>query len=314
MSAMTQEHIVDNAGRAAARPRLSVLIPFLRDNPCRLLAALCREGSEVGADVELVLLDDGSGDPALSEAVPEAVLACRLHARLIRLSRNEGRSRGRNRLAAHARADYLLFLDADMLPDSTRFLAHWLSVVAEAPPVVFGGFSVKQAPRLPEHTLHRRLCEGTDCAPAAIRRRSPAKYVFTSNLLVRRDVFEAEAFDERFTGWGWEDVEWGIRVSRRWPVSHIDNPATHLGLDPAPVIAAKYEQSAGNFARLSQAHPDVVRAYASHRAALLLRALPLKPLWRPRLKALALGERAPVGLRALAMRLYRAALYSEAIG
>ncbi|HEX8232909.1 MAG TPA: glycosyltransferase family A protein [Caulobacteraceae bacterium] len=313
MSAMPHEWIVDNDTRATAEPRLSVLIPFLRDDPSRLLASLCRQADEIGGDVELVLLDDGGGDQLLSESVSEAVLACALPTRLVRLSRNEGRSRGRNRLAAHARADYLLFLDADMLPDSPRFLAHWLSVVEESPPVVFGGFSVKQAPPLPEHALHRRLCEGTDCAPAAVRRRDPEKYVFTSNLLVRREVFDAEAFDERFTGWGWEDVEWGIRVGRRWPVAHVDNPATHLGLDRAPVIAAKYEQSAGNFARISQAHPDVVSAYASHRAARLLRPLPLKPLWRPLLKRFALAEAAPLAMRAIAMRLYRAALYAEAI-
>lgn len=313
MTAMPQEWIVDNPARADARPRLSVLIPFHRDEPRRLLEALGREASEVDASIEMVVLDDGSGDDALAQAVTEAVLACPLPARFVRLTGNEGRAKGRNRLASHARAAHLLFLDADMLPDSPRFLAHWMGVVAQNPAVVFGGFSVKQAPPRREHALHLQLCQRGECAVAAIRRRTPEKYVFTSNLLVRRDVFEAEAFDEGFSGWGWEDVEWGIRVSRRWPVDHVDNPATHLGLDTAAALAAKYEQSAANFGRVSRAHPDVVGAYAGHRAARLLKAVPLKGLWRPMLKGLALADMAPLPLRAFALRLYRAALCAEAI-
>ena len=38
-----KETLTDNAGWAPARPRLSVLVPFLRDDPSRLLVALDRE-------------------------------------------------------------------------------------------------------------------------------------------------------------------------------------------------------------------------------------------------------------------------------
>jgi hypothetical protein len=141
----------------------------------------------------------------------------------------------------------------------------------------------------------------------------PEKNIFTSNLLVRRDVFETEAFDEGFTGWGWEDVEWGMRVSRRWPILHIENTATHLGLDGAATMAQKYEQSVANFARVVDRHPAVVAAYPSYKVARLLRLAPLRGLWRPWLKAYALIEAAPLKSRALAMRLYRAALYAEAV-
>lgn len=104
-----------------------------------------------------------------------------------------------------------------------------------------------------------------------------------------------------------------MRVARRWPIVHIDNTATHLGLDPASVIAAKYEQSAANFARVVAAHPEVVSAYPSYRAAKILRRVPLRGLWRPLIKAFALNDLAPLPSRAFAMRLYRAALYAEAV-
>jgi len=305
------EQTIDNSAWAGAQPALSVLIPFKGDDPVRLLAALEGEGA---SGAEIVLLDDGSAQAALTSRVSEQIARMRLPARLVTLERNEGRSRGRNRLVRHARARSLLFLDSDMLPDSARFLGDWLALVAtEDPPVAFGGFSLAQVQARPDQALHCAMASHAETLGAEDRRKAPEKHLFTSNLLVRRDVFEAEAFDERFTGWGWEDVEWGMRVARRWPILHVDNPATHLGLDTARVIAAKYEQSAANFARVVDAHLDVVRTYPSYRAARLLKLAPLRRLWRPLLKAYALIEGAPVKSRAFAMRLYRAALYAEAV-
>lgn len=302
--------VQDNPAWAGARPRLSVLIPFKGDDPCRLLTALGRER----AAVEIILLDDGSQDDLLAARVGAEIRALTLPARLVRLPRNEGRAKGRNRLVSQARSRHYLFLDSDMLPDSPAFLACWLSVIdTYDPPVAFGGFTLDQAVPRPDHALHRAMALKSDCRPADERRLAPEKFVFTSNLLVRRDLFAAEAFDEAFTGWGWEDVEWGLRVSRRWPILHLDNPATHLGLDTARTLVAKFEQSQANFRRVVAAHREAVSAYPSYRAARLLKRTPLRPLWRPLLKAWALAEGAPVASRALALRLYRAALYAEAV-
>lgn len=303
--------LVDNAAWAGATPLMSVLIPFYRDDPVRLLAALGAEGAE---GVEIVLLNDGSGDETLSANVAEQVRGLGLPTRFIDNARNEGRAEGRNRLAANARGEWSLFLDSDMLPDSPHFLATWLDLIrAERPAIAFGGFSLDQAPDIRAHALHRSMALKSDCTPAPLRAAEPEKHVFTSNLLVRRDVFEAEPFDRGFAGWGWEDVEWAMRAGRRYPILHIDNTATHLGLDTAPVIAGKYEQSAANFARVVAAHPDIVAKYPSYRAARLLKRVPLASLWRPALKHAALAESLPVKLRALSMRVYRAALYATVV-
>jgi glycosyltransferase involved in cell wall biosynthesis len=309
MTLPAAETLIDNAAWANAAPRLSVLIPTYRDDPSALLTAL----DERGADAEIVLLDDGGGDAALTQRMAGRIEKLKLPARLIVLSPNEGRARGRNRLARHARGRHLLFLDSDMLPDPPGFLSRWSAVAGDDTPVAFGGFTLDQTPRRPEHALHRAMALKSDCTPAPERAREPEKHVFTSNLLVRRDVFETVGFDEGFAGWGWEDVEWAMRVAQRYPILHIDNSATHLGLDTAPALAAKYEQSAANFARVVKSHFDLVSGYPSYRVAKALKPLPLRGVWRPMLKAFALSETAPTALRAFALRLYRAALYSDAV-
>jgi hypothetical protein len=153
----------------------------------------------------------------------------------------------------------------------------------------------------------------SDCLSADLRRLAPEKYVFTSNLLVRRDVFEAVAFDEGFTGWGWEDVEWAMRVARQWPIQHLDNTASHLGLDTAAALTRKYEQSAANFGRVVAEHPQVVASYGSYRVARMIRRLPGRSLVRGLARTLALSGGLPTGLQGFGLRLYRAALYAEVV-
>ncbi|WP_339928910.1 glycosyltransferase [uncultured Brevundimonas sp.] len=297
-----------------ASPVVSVLIPFLRDDPSALLKLLDEEAGAVDGSVEIVVLDDGTRDPELTKRLTALIKYMTLPARLITLPRNEGRSIGRNRLATAARGGSLLFLDSDMRPDYRRFLRDWADLVArEDPPVAFGGFSLLQAPDEPRFAVHRSMATKSECVPYTVRARQPEKYVYTSNLLVRRDVFAAEAFDPGFTGWGWEDVEWAMRVSKRFRVLHVDNPATHMGLDTVADLAGKYEQSAPNFARVVDRHPAIVSAYPSYRAARLLKRLPGLNQLRPLLRRAAETEGLPVATRAFSLRLYRAALYAGAI-
>ena len=310
MTSPIVETVINNAAWASAEPRLSVLIPTYRDDPSALLKAL----DDPTARAEIIVLDDGGGDAALAERITRRIERLRVPARFVKLSHNEGRARGRNRLASHARARHFLFLDSDMLPDPPSFLSRWAALAeGEDSPVAFGGFTLDQTPLRPEHAVHRSMALKGDCTPAPERAREPEKHVFTSNLLVRRDVFDAVDFDEGFTGWGWEDVEWAMRVGQLYPILHIDNSASHLGLDTAAAIAAKYEQSAVNFARVVSSHREIVSAYPSYKVARILKRLPWREVWRPMLKTFALNEAAPTPLRAFALRLYRAALYAEAV-
>lgn len=307
-------HLHDNPAWVTAEPVLSVLIPFLRDDPEALIRQLNQEQTALAGRVELILLDDGTGDAALTDRLRAVLDALAVPARLITLAANEGRARGRNRLTQAARGRAYLFLDSDMNPDTPHFLRTWADLVmTDDPPVVFGGFSLDQAPIDARFAVHRALSGASECVPAATRALTPEKYVYTSNLLIRRDVFEAEAFDPAFSGWGWEDVEWAMRVSRRFPVRHIDNPATHMGLDTVKDLARKFDQGAGNFARVVALHPDIVRTYPSYRAARALKRLPGLPLVRPLIRQAARAGILPVRVRAFALRLYRAAVYAQAV-
>jgi glycosyltransferase involved in cell wall biosynthesis len=314
MNASPDLWTVDSRTWPQSRPVLSLLIPFYRDDPVPLLLALDGQAAGLDGRVEVVVLDDGSGLEPLAEGVGAAVAGMTAPARFLRLASNEGRAKGRNRLTAAARGRTFLFLDADMAPDAPDFLAAYLALIeAEDPAVAFGGFTLDQTETRPAFAFHRALTLRAECRPAAERAKDPAKTLCASNLLVRRDVFETEPFDERFVGWGWEEVEWAIRVARRWPIRHLDNTASHLGLDSAGAVLAKFEQSGANFSRMVDDHPEVVRSFPSYRTARALSRVPFRPAWRPLLKRLALAEAAPMLLRVMSAKLFRAAIYADVV-
>jgi hypothetical protein len=303
--------IFDNAGWKGGRPLISVLVSYHRDDPRPLLAAL---GAESVGSVEVILLDDGTADDVLHGAVCNALERLPHPARLVALDQTEGAARGRNRLAAEARGRWFLFLDADTAPDSAGFLHRWINLVgAEAPVVAFGGLSLKQTLRSKDVALHRALLTRDKCASLAARRAAPHQHLFGANLLVRRDVMEQDRFDERFTGRGWEDVEWAMRTCARHPPIHIDNSASLMGLYSATALARQQRESAEDFGRLVAAHGGLIGGLPSYRAAMIFQKASMLWLWRPLLWMAAVGAPAPSGLRAGFMRLYQGAVYAQAV-
>jgi len=298
-------------GQQQREPQLSVLTPFYRYNA----AALLKRMANAPDGVEFVLLDDGSGDAALLAEIVEAAYALNAPVRIIVREHNEGRAAGRNRLIAEARGRYVLFLDADMLPDRPTYLLHWLSVTrCQQPDIAFGGLSLRHAARTRDTALHHNLFAASDCRSAAERAESPAQFTSSSNLLVRRAFLHLHPFDNGFTGWGFEDTDWALNASRDATILHIDNPATHAGLDSVATLLRKSDEAAPNFARMAEKHPET-RRFAAHRAARALKNAPLRQPLREACSWIAhdrMGA-APMPLRRAALKLYRATRYAEHI-
>ncbi|MEM5518198.1 glycosyltransferase family 2 protein [Henriciella sp. AS95] len=290
---------------------LTICVPCYHDSADPLAARLSRlDGAH---RTTLIFFDDGSADDAMSQALVRHVMAHPGPAHLVTSPRNIGRSEARNRLTALAKTDWLLFLDADMCPDTDRFLTRYLKALdsAEGPSLIAGGFSVRQVGPTSETGLHHAQSKRSECLPAAIRSEDPGLYVFSSNILVHADILNAIGFDEGFTGWGWEDVDWGLRVAEAYPVIHIDNTATHLGLDPTAVLIEKFGGSGANFARLAERHPDAMKSMKLFKMARLMRFLPARPMWRGLTKFTARQSVLPMSMRLAALKTYRALEYAE---
>lgn len=301
------ETVISNG--LAGSPRLSICVPTWKDNAGPLLDGLI---PLVGADqCALIIFDDGSNDPDLTTRLTEQVMRFPGPAQLIIATENGGRSAARNRLFQAATSDWILFLDADMQPDDGSFLMRYLNAVdrQDGPGLIVGGFSLRHAQATARTRLHAAQSLASECVPAAIRAREPGRYVFSSNLLVHRTVLNDIEFDPAFKGWGWEDVDWGLRVAASYPIEHIENCATHLGLDTDAALIEKYKKSADNFALLMQRHPDEMGRTALYRSALGLSRIWGRSLFIPIFRGMAKARLLPMRLRLLSLKLYRASIY-----
>ncbi len=301
------EAVMTNAKSGDAR--LTICVPTWKDSADALLCSLIRQpGAE---QCTLLVFDDGSLDSDLTRQLVRHILRFPGPARLISAPKNSGRSHARNRLKELAESDWILFLDADMQPDDEDFLNRYLDTIEaeKDPSLIAGGFSLLHATPTRETYLHAMQSATSECLSAAYRAEEPGRFVFTSNILVHRSILEDIAFDAGFSGWGWEDVDWGLRVAPVYPIIHIDNPATHLGLDTDARLIEKYTSSADNFLRLIERHPDAMEQTPLYRWAARFSRLPFEARFQKFFRATAQIRILPVRLRLLALKLYRASVY-----
>lgn len=190
---------------------LSVIIPTHNN---RATLALCLEalfGQDLESDrYEIVVLDDGSTDD--TDAVVRSLrspVTLRYH-----WQRNRGRAAARNAGSRLATGRVLLYLDSDVLATPELLSRHYRyherndgHIGVQGRTVVHPGSKVtpfmKTKELLPDLTLRRR----SGLSPY---------HVITRNLSIRADdLWGVGGFDESFPGYGWEDIELGLRLHAR---------------------------------------------------------------------------------------------------
>jgi glycosyltransferase involved in cell wall biosynthesis len=314
LSVSANETVYCNSRYEGAKPQLSVGSPYFRDDPTGWVTALANDPR--AADVEIVLVDDGTGDAELDLTVRAAIDAWPGPAIMVRFHNNQGRAQARNRGIRAARGAYLLFIDADMLPGDNLYLSRYFDVIAKkSAAIVFGGFTTIGVKVDHDTALNYSLALKNDCKPALERALRGPLSVASNNLLVRRDVFDIEPFDDSFTGWGWEDTEWALRaVFAGYGLTHIDNPAIHVGLDSSKAVLRKYKEAGANLRRLLLRHPEAGQM-AGARLAKLLMNIPLHAATLPLCSFLATDPIGfvPLVIRRLATKFWRASHAAEAL-
>lgn len=294
-----------------AAPALSVLIPFFKDDASALVAALANQ--KLSDQIEIILVDDGTGQPNLTSRLQNIIDELPAAICLLTLSENEGRAAARNRLQQKARSEWLLFLDADMRPVGDNFLQTYLQEIKRnEADIIFGGFTVEDQVEDKTGALHRALSSVSDCLPLRERQAAGPQYVASSNLCLRKSVMTENPFDSGFVGWGWEDSEWAARVSKKYVLIHIDNPALHLGLESDETLLRRFQMSGPNYVRFTDKHPELAKTLTLYRLSKGLNKVPGQKFGRPILKWL-VKSKAPMRARLMALKLWRASWYAEAL-
>jgi glycosyltransferase involved in cell wall biosynthesis len=194
-------------------PFFSIIVPTYerRGMVCEAVRALGRLSYE--GPIEIIVVVDGSRD---GTAAALKQVDCPFPLQVIEQG-NSGQAAARNRGAAEAAGEFLLFLDDDMIcePDLVRQHARSHQAGADA---VTG-----EIPLHPDS--HQDLVTKALERAASWKRAGPisAFDVYSGNLSVRREVFRSiGGFDEAFTarGYGGEDLDLGLRLMGSYDLRH----------------------------------------------------------------------------------------------
>ncbi len=232
---------------------LSVLIPVYQWDCRRLVDELLRQGRQLVYPFEIRLYDDGSPD---SYRLLNRQLSVQPEVVYWEAPVNLGRAGIRNKLAAEARYDRLLFMDADSGVVKDDFLKVYVSH-ATSPGVVCGGRVYASSPPADQvYYLHWLFGRRRESYGPSRRQRDPLLGFMTNNYTISRSLQQAFPFHESLRTYGHEDTLLGIQLKQAGiPIYHIDNPLQHEGLEPAGVFLQKQQQAIGNLHQLSQSHP-----------------------------------------------------------
>jgi glycosyltransferase involved in cell wall biosynthesis len=208
--------------------RISVVVPT-RDRPESLTRCLEALAAQKAAAIDVVVVDDGSADPA---GVAAAVRRWE-HARLVRIE-GEGPAAARNAGARAARGDVICFTDDDCEPEPA-----WARLLAAAaggggavgrtvfPPGAWAAVRASQA--ITNHLLTASLDPVTGLAGFAP----------SCNLAIAHSAFDRVPFDERFPHPGGEDRDWSDRAAAELALRY----------EPDAVVVHRQRLNLGSFLR-----------------------------------------------------------------
>lgn len=233
---------------------LSILIPVYNYNAVSLVQDLYEQATQADIPFEILLLDDNSDNNCKRE---NTVLRDFPNTTLFELPTKAGRAIARNFLAGQAKYDYLLFMDCDSETVDKKFIARYLPYCKGKDIVVCGGTAYKK--QKPDNDSYLRWIYGIRCETksAAQRNKSPNSRFSTFNFLIARELFMSIRFNELLRNYGHEDTLFGLELQKNnYPVTHIDNPLYHTGIDSNDIYLEKTRQGVENLKILMEQYPD----------------------------------------------------------
>lgn len=218
---------------------LSILIPTYNYNVTPLVSALCGQCIKASTVFEILVLDDASQNCQTENDQINSLENCSYTV----LPANIGRSKIRNLLAANAKYEWLLFLDADVAPVTDSFISGYLEHTA-GQKAVNGGIAYQTQKPSKDRMLRWVYGRDREALPVASRKKNQYLAFLSLNFMMPKSLFAQVKFDESLPNLRHEDTVFSYGLKQKGiEVIHIDNPVYHLGLDTFEAMLKKEHEA-----------------------------------------------------------------------
>ena len=222
---------------------LSILIPTYNYDVVSLVTkvhAQCLK--QLNQNFEILIYDDCSTNNNI--VVKNESLNALENCNFKILPNNIGRSAIRNKLSQDAKYNWLLFLDADVMPISEDFILNYISVINEEPCVIYGGILYPETDQDDLKTLRWHYGKKREALNYLDRNKDVYLSFLTLNFLIHKSIFNTVKFNENIPNFRHEDTLFSYNLRQHnIPVKHIDNPTYHLGIEDSKTFIKKSLES-----------------------------------------------------------------------
>ena len=202
---------------------LSILIPTYNYDVFPLVENLQKQAIKANITFEVLVFDDASQNHFNNSKINELN-----NCSFTILHQNIGRSAIRNLLAKTAKYEWLLFLDADVLPVTDTFITVYTEQIKSSNFVFFsGGIAYKNDKPSKDNMLRWKYGHHRE-AISFEQRLNGEPYYTIVNSLFHKSVFDKVQFDEKIKLYGYEDVMFITDALQYFQVGVVDNPVFHL--------------------------------------------------------------------------------------
>lgn len=225
---------------------ISILIPTYNFDVSLLTASIHAQLSACDIEFEMLIFEDGSQKILNTDQDLDGL-------RIIRNKENIGRVKARQFLAKTAVYDWLLFLDADVLPKNKDFISRYLKLAESGHEAIFGGFAYEQIKPDATYRLRWKYGKSREQVPAKKRNKTRYKIIISANYLIKKSVFNQINLRMTEKGYGYDNYLGALLKQQDTKVFHIDNEVYHLGIETSEDYLKKKEQAAETLLKLYHA-------------------------------------------------------------
>lgn len=223
---------------------LSIVIPVYNYNVFPLVSELKKQADELGIIYEILAQDDASQQFVPVNSQINSLENCSFSIN----AGNLGRGKNINVLCSKSRYRSVLIMEADALPENESYLKNYIELLSKSNhDVIFGGVKYPETIPPKENLLRWKYGINREIKSLSHRLKNNYDFVFTWNLLLKKEILLQFPFPEFIHEYGYEDFVFieNLRLNLV-PITHIENCLIHHNSENNIDFIKKSERAVNN--------------------------------------------------------------------
>lgn len=256
---------------------LSILIPTYNYNVYPLVTELKNQAYNLGITFEILVQDDAS-KKFLEENREINLLQ---HCSYTLNHTNLGRGNNINLLNNQAKFDYVLIMEADAFPEKKTYLKDLIAAINKETIVLFGGVTYPNQEPDKDKLLRWKYGNERESVSLSERLKNPYHFVFTWNLLLKKEILSKHHFPYNVKDYGYEDVVFIKQLKEnKIPIQHFNNMLIHFNSETSIAFLNKTEDAVKTLHQLISNKKLLIEDVKIGKASKMIQLLHLESLAR----------------------------------